>query len=452
MHCCLPGCKVHAAAQAAAGWLHVSSLLLLPRNACEHHPLQDRLLARPSAPPCPQHSKCISPTSVSCPHCRLHPARFRTQMCKKGNQCNRTLCFFAHSASELRFPDTQDDLEAAAVDAAAASATATPLSLCTAASSSLTSSQAFSFAGGGVAMLPATASGSSFGMQSLVGMGQVCSDGSAGGFGLLQVPAVQHLPQQQLILQQDEAGSCYEGSDSAMQVPVIGVPQNDSQSISDPLPRLGSGMAAGNPTARLQMAAAAQLSGNQIMSQISRPPGQQQVQLQLPTPQAATLMPTAVPSMEAAYAAATGMARVQDLQHGAAQQNVFVVANPAAKTLINADMLSAGLAGISLADDSSGSSSCMAGMSNEQYLAALNAANAGRPYDISMLQQTVPSPNRNENMLLLQHLQQHQQLQQQQQQLIKLSSGGSAVSRQSSGSVYMGGAQLQGTGSWVRMV
>jgi hypothetical protein len=26
----------------------------------------------------------------------LHPTRFRTQMCKKGNQCNRTLCFFAH--------------------------------------------------------------------------------------------------------------------------------------------------------------------------------------------------------------------------------------------------------------------------------------------------------------------------------------------------------------------
>jgi hypothetical protein len=51
-------------------------------------------------------------------------------MCKKGNQCNRTLCFFAHSASELRFPDTDDEVQAAAVDAAAASASATPLPLC----------------------------------------------------------------------------------------------------------------------------------------------------------------------------------------------------------------------------------------------------------------------------------------------------------------------------------
>ena len=32
----------------------------------------------------------------------LHPSRFRTGMCAFGPKCSRTVCFFAHSAAELR--------------------------------------------------------------------------------------------------------------------------------------------------------------------------------------------------------------------------------------------------------------------------------------------------------------------------------------------------------------
>ena len=36
--------------------------------------------------------------------CWLHPARYRTQMCKDGPLCTRRVCFFAHTVSELRAP------------------------------------------------------------------------------------------------------------------------------------------------------------------------------------------------------------------------------------------------------------------------------------------------------------------------------------------------------------
>ena len=36
--------------------------------------------------------------------CWLHPAKYRTQLCKDGAQCCRPVCFFAHSVSELRSP------------------------------------------------------------------------------------------------------------------------------------------------------------------------------------------------------------------------------------------------------------------------------------------------------------------------------------------------------------
>lgn len=39
--------------------------------------------------------------------CWLHPSRYRTQICKDGKQCKRRVCFFAHSASQLRlFPQS----------------------------------------------------------------------------------------------------------------------------------------------------------------------------------------------------------------------------------------------------------------------------------------------------------------------------------------------------------
>lgn len=39
----------------------------------------------------------------------LHPDRYKTQMCKNGAHCNRPLCFFAHRADDLRFPEPTTD-------------------------------------------------------------------------------------------------------------------------------------------------------------------------------------------------------------------------------------------------------------------------------------------------------------------------------------------------------
>lgn len=62
-----------------------------------------------SAVPCPemkQGEKC--PRGDNCPYSHhdfeywLHPARYRTVMCNKGTNCNRSLCFFAHTIEQLR--------------------------------------------------------------------------------------------------------------------------------------------------------------------------------------------------------------------------------------------------------------------------------------------------------------------------------------------------------------
>ena len=36
--------------------------------------------------------------------CWLHPAKYRTQMCKDTPGCTREVCFFAHSPTQLRRP------------------------------------------------------------------------------------------------------------------------------------------------------------------------------------------------------------------------------------------------------------------------------------------------------------------------------------------------------------
>lgn len=364
-------------------------------------------------------------------------------MCKKGNQCNRTLCFFAHSASELRFPETQDELEAAAVDAAAAQATATPLPLCTG-GSSMDSSQPYAL-GACRSVMPSAGGGSSFGLQSGISLSQVCSDSSASG--LLNVAAAPMLQQQQLLQQQNQLHPTYYGSDLAVQVPTVGLQQPDNQSISDPLPRLGSeagAMAASNP-AWLQMAAAAQLTGSQIMSHISRPPGQRLVQ------QPTALVSGTAPNLEAAYALANGLStNMQDLQFRPAQQNMLIMGNQAADHSSGANMLTAGFSNLALVDDNSAGSSSMTSLSTEQYMAVLNACNGGlgRAPDMNMLHRTASSAAASDSALLLQQLRQSQQ---QQQELLKLGSAGSAMSRQSSGSVFPGMSAPLANGSWVRM-
>lgn len=55
---------------------------------------------------CPRGDNCSFSHGVfeSC----LHPERYRTQMCNSGTNCNRAICFFAHTMSELRSPYCQN--------------------------------------------------------------------------------------------------------------------------------------------------------------------------------------------------------------------------------------------------------------------------------------------------------------------------------------------------------
>ena len=60
--------------------------------------------------PCPSYKKGICLRGDSCPYSHgvyeawLHPAKYRTQLCKEGHQCRRPVCFFAHSLEDLRQP------------------------------------------------------------------------------------------------------------------------------------------------------------------------------------------------------------------------------------------------------------------------------------------------------------------------------------------------------------
>eukprot|EP00210_Caulerpa_lentillifera_P007173 g6863.t1 len=51
---------------------------------------------------CPQGDQC--PFAHNVFECWLHPSRYRTQMCNEPMNCKRKVCFFAHTAEELRQP------------------------------------------------------------------------------------------------------------------------------------------------------------------------------------------------------------------------------------------------------------------------------------------------------------------------------------------------------------
>ncbi|MCO5580460.1 hypothetical protein L7F22_034328 [Adiantum nelumboides] len=61
-----------------------------------------------SGSPCPEFRKGSCRRGDSCEfahgvfECWLHPARYRTQVCKDGKNCKRRVCFFAHSPQQLR--------------------------------------------------------------------------------------------------------------------------------------------------------------------------------------------------------------------------------------------------------------------------------------------------------------------------------------------------------------
>ena len=60
--------------------------------------------------PCPDYKRGICMRGDTCPYshgvyeCWLHPAKYRTQLCKEGPSCHRPVCFFAHSVGHLRQP------------------------------------------------------------------------------------------------------------------------------------------------------------------------------------------------------------------------------------------------------------------------------------------------------------------------------------------------------------
>lgn len=61
-----------------------------------------------SCVPCPDFRKGACSQGDMCEYahgvfeCWLHPAQYRTRLCKDGVECNRKVCFFAHKAEELR--------------------------------------------------------------------------------------------------------------------------------------------------------------------------------------------------------------------------------------------------------------------------------------------------------------------------------------------------------------
>lgn len=428
--------------------------------------------------PCPESLKGMScGRGVDCPYAHsvyeywLHPNRFRTQMCKKGNQCNRTLCFFAHSASELRFPDTDNAEEAAAVDAAAASATAGPLPMC----QPVPCGQ-MAYAPGGMVMVPVVPGNSANSLPlpgGMMNLGAVCDSSSTGGsYTLLPLvgrPGQGPMRQTSLsVVSQDELSGYGLGSDQGLRMPGIAMAAPEGSSISEPLPRLGSenmgGSGAGNPTAWLQLAAASQLPASQILSSI-RPPSQQQHQqgagMQMQSQQ---IQMQAVAMLQQQQAAQQQAARMSAQPGGAM---AYAKPKPVESS---AEVLSANLAGMSLqgglVDDSS-SSSCITSLSGDQqyFAAALAAATSGPGSSYEQLAGTSPpqvaaaaskagaAQQRADDFMLLHQLQQ--------QQLIRLGSGSAALAQQhASGQMFpaqaaqlggMPGASLvgqPGSGNW----
>lgn len=93
---------------------HAFSLGYAPRLRCSH-PTENARRRDPRiynyAPvPCPAYKKGICLRGDACSYSHgvyeawLHPAKYRTQLCKEGLQCRRPVCFFAHSLEDLRQP------------------------------------------------------------------------------------------------------------------------------------------------------------------------------------------------------------------------------------------------------------------------------------------------------------------------------------------------------------
>jgi len=72
---------------------------------------RDPLVHNYSGTACADFRKGSCAKGDSCPmahgvfECWLHPHKYRTELCREGLSCQRRVCFFAHTPSELRVPD-----------------------------------------------------------------------------------------------------------------------------------------------------------------------------------------------------------------------------------------------------------------------------------------------------------------------------------------------------------
>ncbi|KAF8073124.1 Zinc finger CCCH domain-containing protein 2 [Scenedesmus sp. PABB004] len=125
-------------------YVHVYKVALCPKRfshdwgACPF--AHDKEKARRRDPRLFAYSSCICPNAakgecrngLQCPYAHtlfeywLHPQRYRTQMCRGGTACRRSLCFFAHHPAELRAPAREACAAAAPLPDGVAAALAAP--------------------------------------------------------------------------------------------------------------------------------------------------------------------------------------------------------------------------------------------------------------------------------------------------------------------------------------
>lgn len=116
--------------ETAAYYMYQYKILLCTKDhshdwgACPY--AHEKENARRRDPSKHKYSSCICPNAkkpegcpngITCQYAHtlfeywLHPQRFRTQMCRSGASCQRSLCFFAHSAEELRTPGSTHEYQ-----------------------------------------------------------------------------------------------------------------------------------------------------------------------------------------------------------------------------------------------------------------------------------------------------------------------------------------------------
>lgn len=93
---------------------------------------RDPLVHNYSGTACPDFRKGSCAKGDACPlahgvfECWLHPQKYRTELCREGLSCQRHVCFFAHTPSELRIPDQPTTTSPVPPSTAPAPAPSTP--------------------------------------------------------------------------------------------------------------------------------------------------------------------------------------------------------------------------------------------------------------------------------------------------------------------------------------